>query len=346
MECLRSYFQKDDAILRSTNSAVSLTIFYATNRRPLENGSLVNFYGVEDAGQLLYGTTTITIPTTHKAGELELPTLWKLELKPDPDRHFAVKAVTPLSTDDAKAQISSALGVARSKSLLLFIHGYNTSFLDASLRTAQLAHDLRFPGLGMFYSWPSAGTTAGYLHDEESSQLSSGIFDQLLDDLSLQRFENIYIIAHSMGNRVVGTTLANRVKSAKDISKVREIMLAAPDINAQLFRSEIAPTLVAITNARKTIYASSNDVALKASSVMHGFARVGDTNGGVFVYSGFDTIDASRAAPLLRSFGHSYVLDSSIVLNDVEDVLVWHRSVSQRVLRQLGVAPNLYWGLR
>jgi esterase/lipase superfamily enzyme len=198
----------------------------------------------------------------------------------------------------------------------------------------------------MFYSWPSAGKTAGYLHDEESAHLAISIFDQLLDDLSTMNFEEVYIIAHSMGNRVVGGTLAERVKNRKDVSKVKELMLAAPDINIEIFKTEIAPFLASLTTTRKTIYASSQDIALKASNVAHEFPRVGDVTGGVFVYPTFDTIDASAAAPLLRSFGHSYVLDSTVVLNDVEDVILWHRPLSDRILRPLGIAPNLYWAIR
>jgi esterase/lipase superfamily enzyme len=346
IECFRSDVQRPAEVLRGSPASLTMTLFYATNRRPVDSPQPVSFYGTDDTRALSYGTTSISIPSSHKPGELELPSLWKLEWSPNPHRHFVVRSVTPLNTTDAHAQIAASLGAARSKSLLIFVHGYNVSFLEASYRTAQLAYDLRFPGLAMFYSWPSAGRTAGYLHDEESAQLGRIIFNQMLDELLALQFENVYIVAHSMGNRVVGGAIANRVQEGKDVSKFREILLAAPDINVEIFKSEIAPKLAGITTARKTIYASSSDVALKASSVVHGFPRVGDTKAGVFVHSGFDTIDASNAAPLMRSFGHSYVLDSSVVLNDLEDVIVWRRPVSERILRRLGVQPNLYWGLR
>jgi esterase/lipase superfamily enzyme len=346
LECFRSDLQRTVEAVRGGEAALSITVFYATNRRPTGSSEPRNFYGTGDTRQLAYGTTSISIPTAHKPGELELPSLWRFERNPVPGRHFLVQSVTPLDSTDARRQIVTALRTARSKSLLIFVHGFNVSFFDASLRTAQLAYDLRFPGIAMFYSWPSAGSTAGYLHDEESSQLARTIFDQMLDDLSALDFEQIYIVAHSMGNRVVGATLAQRVQERKDVSKVREILLAAPDINVEIFRTEIAPRLAAMQGARKTIYASSKDVALKTSSVMHGFARVGETKDSVFIHAGFDTIDATNAAPLARSFGHSYVLDSAVVLNDIEDVVVWRRLLSERSLMQLGAAPNVYWGIR
>jgi hypothetical protein len=55
------------------------------------------------------------------------------------------------------------------------------------------------------------------------------------------------------------------------------------------------------------------------------------------------TIDASKVAPLARSFGHSYILDSATVLNDIEDVVVWQRGITERSLIPFGVAPNAYW---
>jgi esterase/lipase superfamily enzyme len=40
------------------------------------------------------------------------------------------------------------------------VHGYNVSFDDAALRTAQLAYDLTFDCPAAFFSWPSKGTEA------------------------------------------------------------------------------------------------------------------------------------------------------------------------------------------
>jgi hypothetical protein len=90
-------------------------------------------------------------------------------------------------------------------------------------------------------------------------------------------------------------------------------------------------------------YASSRDLALAASKVVHGFQRVGETSGGILTFPQFDTIDASQAAPLVRAFGHSYVLDSLKVLNDVEDVVVWRRALSERTLSKFGAPPRVYY---
>jgi esterase/lipase superfamily enzyme len=346
IECFRSDFEWSDEVSRDSPATLTMSLLYATNRRIKENTQIEDFYGYDDTRSLAYGLTTISIPSLHKPGELELPSLWRLEWSSNPAKHFQVKSVTPLDTAEALSQMRTAFAGAKSKSLLLFVHGYNVNFLEASYRTAQLAYDLRFPGLAMFFSWPSAGKTSGYFHDEESARLAVKIFDELLDDVASLNCDEVYIVAHSMGNRIVGDALAERIKSGKNISKIKELMLAAPDINVEVFKSDIVPFLEKVPTARKTIYASSRDLALMASNIVHGFSRVGDTKDGVVVFPTFDTIDASAAAPLLRSFGHSYVLDSSVVLNDVEDVILWHRPVSERVLKSLGAAPNLYWAIQ
>jgi esterase/lipase superfamily enzyme len=164
-----------------------------------------------------------------------------------------------------------------------------------------------------------------------------------LNDIAGLQFEEVYILAHSMGSRLVTRVLAERQKSGSDIGRITELLLAAPDINADIFREQIAPVLGRLTNVRKTIYASSNDVALKVSMVLHGFPRVGETVSGVHIFEGFDTIDSSKAAPLARGFGHSYVFESRPVIADLEELLINRKPPSERRLKRMGVGNDQYW---
>jgi esterase/lipase superfamily enzyme len=121
--------------------------------------------------------------------------------------------------------------------------------------------------------------------------------------------------------------------------------LAAPDINAEIFREKILPGLSTLA-AHRTIYASSSDVALRASKVVHDYRRVGETEGGVLTFAGFETIDASSVAPLLRSFGHSYVVDSTKVLGDIAETLSMRFNADQRNLPRQGTPPSAWWLLK
>jgi esterase/lipase superfamily enzyme len=332
--------------IQSVEPAIEVTTYYATNRKRTTNVEPAKLYGPRFQSTFEYGRATVTIPPTHMPGNLEMPSLWKLERDADPNKHFVLKAVVPLNADAARKEMAKKLGSMGSKDLLVFVHGYYTGFADAALRTAQMAHDLKFPGMAFFYSWPSANTALGYWQDEEASQLSEGVFEQLLGELSQLPVTDIYIVAHSMGNRIVTSALRSRVEKKEETKHIRELLLAAPDINAELFRTTIAPKLAAMQGMQTTIYASSSDLALKASKVVHGFTRIGDTIGGVFVYPGFDTIDASGASTMTRAYGHSYLMDSSSVLKDIQAIIQEKLAAKQRGLPEMGTSPNQYWQLK
>jgi esterase/lipase superfamily enzyme len=325
---------------------VEITNYYATNRRPTGSLEPSLFYGKEDADRIQYGKTKITIPSRHKLGELELPTLWKLELSVDAGKHFVLKGVEPLEQGGAFAEIREALNASKSKSLLLFVHGFNVSFETAALRTAQLANDLKFPGLVMLFSWPSDGYTTGYSHDEESVELAGPALNTMLDDLARQSFDEIYLLSHSMGTRLLANVLSARQSKGSDSAKIKEIVFAAPDINSKIFERDLAPTLASMPGVARTIYASSEDLALRASKAIHEYRRIGETAGGVLTFAGFETIDATTASSFRRAWGHSYIFDSPLVIADFADAVVRHKTVARRNLKKAGRPPNAYWLLQ
>jgi esterase/lipase superfamily enzyme len=340
LDCFRS-----TEALRAGDQFVEITNYYATNRQPTGDSEPSRFYGKDDAAAVQYGKTEVTIPLRHVVGDLELPSLWKLERFPDPNKHFVLKSVEPLESGGALGEIRATLEKSSSKSVLLFVHGFNVTFETAALRTAQLANDLQFPGLVMFFSWPSDGATSGYAHDEESAVLSKPMLDRVLEDLNQQPFEEIYLLSHSMGTRILAEVLASRQQKGVGAGKVKEIVFAAPDINTRIFERDLAPALANMSNVGRTIYASSEDLALKASVAIHEYARVGETNGGVSVFPGFETIDASKADSYRREWGHSYIFDSPLVLADFADSVVRHTAIARRNLKKAGKLPNTFWVL-
>jgi esterase/lipase superfamily enzyme len=352
IECARAKAEQQPGevlIKRSAAKAqkelVEITAYYATTRNETPSREPLKVYGSDHAPNLHFGKTVVTIPFTHVGGNLELPKYWKLERQADPKKHFVLKSVTPMSQDDARREMLERLENAGRRAILLFVHGYYMGFPEAAMRTAQLAHDLQFPGVPFFFSWPSAAQFLSYWQDEEAAELSQGLFEKLLDDLSLLPTTDIYIIAHSMGNRIVSHALRERVEAGKPTRMIREVLLAAPDINAELFRRVIAPKIATMQGTRTTIYASSSDLALRASKIVHGFRRLGETTGGVFTYQGIDTIDASVAAQVARSYGHSYLMDSNPVLKDVRALIREKRAAKERGLSAVGQAPNIFYRL-
>ena len=328
---------------------VTLTAYYATNRLPAPTTNGLASYGAERSPSgASFGRVVVSIPTSRRPGELNLPlNLWLFEFAADPSKHFIIKNVSPLSDAAALTEIRARMGQLSRKSLLIFVHGYNVSFNDAALRTAQLSHDLNFPGLPMFFSWPSAARTAGYPRDEEMSELSLDAFDRFLDQVGTLGASEIYIVAHSMGNRVVTRTIARRLANHKPMpANVKGLLLAAPDINADIFREQIAPGLAALAGTSRTIYASNNDVALRASSALHDFPRVGLTRPQVQIFNGFETVDATSAAPVRRGYGHSYVTDSPKVIRDMQALIFLKRNAQGRRLPRRGTPASAYWAIQ
>ena len=120
----------------------------------------------------------------------------------------------------------------------------------------------------------------------------------------------------------------------------REVILAAPDIDAGVF-TEMADGLKGKAN-RITLYASSKDYALEASRKVHGLLRAGDSEKMVVV-DGVDSIDASLASTDV--LGHGYVFHSSILF-DIESLFRFGKPPSQRErLRVQQTGKLLYWML-
>ncbi|MFH1245181.1 MAG: alpha/beta hydrolase, partial [Candidatus Omnitrophota bacterium] len=202
------------------------------------------------------------------------------------------------------------------KSAFIFIHGYNVTFENAARRTAQMSYDLGFDGAPVFYSWPSQGTVQGYPVDENNIQWTQTNLQRFLDDfVEHTGAEQIYLIAHSMGNRALTQAFANLIVEKPALrERFRELILTAPDIDAQIFKRDIAPR-IAGQETGVTLYASSKDKALELSQTFNGYPRAGDSGAGLVIAPGIETIDAANVD---TSFlGHSYFAEARSVLSDI-----------------------------
>src|SRR4029078_5881722 len=128
----------------------------------------------------------------------------------------------------------------------------------------QLEVDLQFKGVPMFFSWPSAGNTWGYPRDEVLVERRQPHLTAFVKDvLRNADVQNVYLIAHSMGNRALTRALLDvQTTNPQLVAKVREVIMAAPDIDAATFKDDIAPRMIAAmagTTTHATLYASSRD---------------------------------------------------------------------------------------
>jgi esterase/lipase superfamily enzyme len=318
-------------------------VFYVTNRAAADRSG--QSFGSE-RGQVSYGVVNVSIPPGHVMGRHEEPSLLKFEWSPNEHKHIKVRDVIALARDDFAGRLTRAVEASRGSKLMIFVHGYNETFPGASKLVGQFAHDLKFPGPVVLFSWPSQGSLTGYATDATNAEWAQAHFVELmsalLDNVAV---ENIYLIGHSMGNRIIGRGMAQlAAERPGDVHRFRELVMIAPDIDAEVFRIDLAPRL-ARTGMHTTLYASSNDRAMRASKVFNGYARTGESGEALVVVDGVETIDASEVTG--GFIGHSYFAEDRRIMEDIFGMLQTAQRADQRFnLEPVDTAHGRYWKLR
>lgn len=323
------------------NYAVVRT-FFATDRNLTGKKKPAEMFGV-GRSTVTYGACDVSIPRDHRMGELESPSIWRLEIREDPTKHVVLLRTSISSKDRFFADVAARVGEFATSSAFLFVHGYNVTFEDAARRTAQMSYDLAFEGAPVFYSWPSQGAIAAYTVDEQNIQWAQANLRGFLEDFFTRSdAQNVYLIAHSMGNRALTRAVTSLLNDKPALrSRLKEVILVAPDIDADIFKRDIVPGLTA-TGRPITLYASSQDLALFASRKVHGYPRAGDSGPGLVVVAGIETIDATGTdTSFVR---HSYYAETRAVLSDIFYIIRHGQRADERFgLRAIDTHAGPYW---
>ena len=130
------------------------------------------------------------------------------------------------------------------RNLLVFVHGFNTSFDGSVIHLAQFVHDVEYPGVVVLFTWPSRGNAFNYVFDLNSALYSRDALMETFRLLSQTRAKHGDIMAHSMGNMLTVETLRQmeliEPSTTRNVDRrVRSIVFAAPDIDVDLFVQQI-----------------------------------------------------------------------------------------------------------
>ncbi len=286
----------------STDATPSTTVqlYYGTNRPQLQASA--------QGSPNHYGRCEVSIPKRHQYGQLERPSFWRLEFRESAARHVVLKHVEPLDADQCLGRLRNDLTMDDESALFVFVHGYNVTFPEAAQRTAQMAFDLQFRGVPLFYSWPSRGTLTGYSGDQRSADASAAPLAEFLTRVATETgAKKIHLVAHSLGNRALVGALAQLGQSIGQTVKFNQVVFAAPDLDAGQFASEIAPRIRPVVE-RVTIYSSGSDLALWASRLWHRTVRLGQPGPywtKIRTYDWIDVIDATAVGFEWFELGHS-----------------------------------------
>ena len=152
----------------------------------------------EQAADARYALATMTVPAGHHAGSIEEPLWGRANGRDD----IALAGERDLDEDEFHAELASHISgrVGVNRDVLVFVHGYNTSYEEARLRATQIAADMRFGGVTVLFTWPSKSDLLGYGYDKDSATASRDALEALLREVGqTPGVGKIHILAHSMG---------------------------------------------------------------------------------------------------------------------------------------------------
>jgi esterase/lipase superfamily enzyme len=331
-------------------------VFYGTDR--LRQGGVNRVaYGSERARRLELGRALVTVPAAHRVPAIERPFALRVpffqvvlhEQPEDPRRHFTIKELQVLPRDQFLALVRERIGGSRAfrDQALVFIHGFNTAFDHALYRTAQIAYDLQFDGAAFLYSWPSGGGVASYTRDRDNATQAELYLKEFLT-LVVQETgaKGVSVIAHSMGNLPLLNVLRELGSSLPRGVRLNEIILAAPDVDRDVFANLIAA--VKRYGRGITLYCSANDRAMRASrQFAGGVPRAGDVPAeGPVIVAGIDTIDVTATSTDLVALNHSVYAEKSALLNDIGLILqTGERPPDRRIpiLQKVSTGRGDFW---
>lgn len=281
-----------EAPVLSVKEAIKRKVFIATTRAASEVVGVL--YSGERAPDLGLASVTVSIPPTHVEGELERPR----RLPPDPETEFAVVDPAVFRTESAfVAAINRELATRppKDRQILFFVHGYNNTTSDAILRIAQFAEDTDFNGVPVLFTWASAAKVTRYVYDLNSALIARPQLLRVADILRRTNARGASVFAHSMGAllTVEAITQAYVAGNYNQGQQVDNIMLAAPDIDLDLFRSQMS--LLPKSARNFYVFVSKDDKALGFSRrISGGVERVGAANAAELEGLGVSVIDLSQ----------------------------------------------------
>ncbi len=239
----------------------------ATTRAAVSAPPGVMFGGARGRG-LDFADIVVSIPpdSRRKAGEVQ----WASTPPGDPERNFVTLRADRLQLAQARANFDQRVARTPGRKVLVFIHGYNTRFEEAVYRFAQIIHDAHVEVVPVLFTWPSGGGALDYVYDRDSAVYSRDGLEAVLQALVNDRsVASISILAHSMGNYVAIEALRQMSIRNRGLSpKIKDVMLASPDIDVDVFRRQIAEIDSEPRSANFILFVSRDDRALGLSSFL------------------------------------------------------------------------------
>lgn len=260
-----------------------------------------HFQGVR-ATDDTYGISYVSVPRQRAVGTLPHPSIFRLDFRVDPERHIIVKEI--VKSDDRAQFLQSLrdnLQMARRKEVLIYVHGFNQSFINGVETAAGLAVDLELDGSVLAFSWPSKNNILRYSADVEEVMAlrnQEALRDLITEAATNIGAERVFLVAHSMGNRLLLEALKLMTPAEKPYFD--SIVFASPDVESSDF-SALVKRASPLAKGM-TLYAVDNDIPLWLSATLKEaifgkdtFIRAGNAKANVPSTDFLDVVNATRA---------------------------------------------------
>ena len=245
-----------------------------------------------------------------------------------------------------KAQLDKSGG----RNATIFVHGYNTEFIDNTLIAGEIFHYMGRKGAMISFEWPSESRLLGYIADKGNAAFSTRHFRALISNIAKEcDVDTITIIAHSAGSPIVVNALreirllefdlpAEQLQAKYAIGRV---VLAAPDMDLMAFTNAVQDRFHEMTKG-VAVYASPKDRALGLSEKLYGSSRLGRAVGKIEPWERdlllrvpkIELVDASVAERQYRNIlGHSYFHRDPWVSSDIGSFVLGRKPVGRGLVK-------------
>lgn len=353
VQCAREETGPDEAVTRGpsldTPFALVPVLFLTDRARISSTQGRHQYYGSNRlAGGVEYGRAVVRMPAEDYAVGSPLPTGISITAETNAQNGVSVAQPEHLSREQITEVIKrykASLPPRTPVRLLIFVHGFNVTFPEATKALARLSFGLRIHTLPIVVSWPSQGALLKYWNDEQNVEPSiERLRPELLWLFQHSAVDEVVLVAHSMGSRIVSRVLSQLELQKASTGKLTRVAFAAADLNEAEIR-EIWKRINNLPTKGWLFYTSRNDVALLASSIVHAASPVGDSRKRVFTISPSDTVDASAVAPKLKGYGHSYLIDNPLLRVDMRRWIAHGLAAEKRGLAKGNDSDVVFWEL-
>lgn len=333
-------FSIPNASVEADGEYAVIKTFFATNRSSDTQASAATMFRDGRASSPSFGKSYVTLRRSGDTFDIEPDSLIKVDIVNPPTADATLSYNEVFTRKRLGREVDSELNRTAADSLLIYVHGFNMSFENAAISSAQLSYDIGFEGLTVFYSWPARGGAPAYIADAESAAASQRHFAAVVSELLYQtRATKVYLVAHSLGARLASRAMKSVFLAEPGFrTAVKEIVLIAPDIETDEFISELAPFLGTVERP-VTVYVAQSDPAIVISNTLNNTPIIGES---VFVTPRVETIDAQGINSSLR--GHSSYKTTDSILGDVRSLIEYNlRANSRNLLRAKYTEQGTYW---